>query len=166
MWPRFCRQLGDEWTVKPEVLQQLEQFTCVMYGEVRETSVNKVRAKLLRKMVGQDEKLTVKSKVDLARIPPCYDSLVPHIQRVNYRVACYKRANEPFFWKPNPSDKDQGWEKTDAGTLQPVWSCGPILPQTLIDLLEAGTVEEEECEEDDLDYAELLEYLDDDDDDT
>ena len=42
-----------------------------------------------------------------------------------------------------------------------MWSCGPILSQTIIDLQETGTFEDEECEEDDMDYDELLEYLDD-----
>ncbi|KAF3854387.1 hypothetical protein F7725_022442 [Dissostichus mawsoni] len=34
--PKFHRafsQLGDNWNVKPEVLKQLEQFTCLIYGE-------------------------------------------------------------------------------------------------------------------------------------
>lgn len=134
-----------------------------MYGQPRETSVNTVRAKMLRKMVGEDNKLTAKSRVDLARIPPCQDSLVPHVQRVNYRVACYKHANEPRFWKPKPYDAGQGWEKVDKGFLEPVWSCGPILPLSLIDMLETGVCDEEEQDEDDMDYEEMLEYMDDDD---
>ena len=161
----ISRLLGEEWSVKPEVQEQLEQFTCIMYGHARETSVNSVRTKMLRKMVGEDKKLTAKSKVDLSRIPPCSDSLLPHIQRVNYRVACYKRANEPFFWKPKPYDVGQGWEKSEKGVLEPVWSCGLILPPSLIDLLETGTgisSEDEEYGEDDMDYDEMLEYIDDD----
>uniref|UniRef100_UPI00358FCD05 uncharacterized protein n=1 Tax=Myxine glutinosa TaxID=7769 RepID=UPI00358FCD05 len=81
--PRFHKafsQLGDNWTLKPEVLRQLEQFTCLMYGQSRESSVDVVRAKLLRKMVGEDKKLTSKSKVDLARLPPCHSALKPHVQ--------------------------------------------------------------------------------------
>ena len=50
-----------------------------------------------KKMIGEDETLHNKSKVDLSRLPPCKDSLYPHIQRVNYRLACYKRAFEPIF---------------------------------------------------------------------
>ena len=51
--------------------------------------------------------------------------------------------------------------KGQGKELQPVWSCGPILLQTIIDLLETGNFEDEECEEDDMNYDELLEYLDD-----
>ena len=45
--------------------------------------------------------------------------------------------------------------------MEPVWSCGPILPPSLIDLLEKTTeeVEEEEEEEEqdvEIDYDELF----------
>ena len=80
-----------------------------MYGQSRESSVDVVRTKLLRKMVGEDEKLTSRSKVDLARLPPCQSALKPHIQRVNHRSALYKRANEAILEKPNPYDDGQGW---------------------------------------------------------
>ena len=153
----FSRQLGEEWTVKPEVQQQLEQFTCIMYGEARESLVNRVRAKMLKKLVGEETKLTIKSKVDLARLPPCQDSLIPHIQRVNYRVACYKRAHQPIFSRPKPYDAGQGWEKTGRGFLEPVWTRGPILPSSLTDLLETVDTDDEEdlVEEEYPDYDEL-----------
>ena len=95
--PRFhaiFRLLGDDWNVKLHVFKHLEQFTCLMYNQRRASSVDVVRAKLLRKMVGEDNKLTSKSKVDLARLPPCYSALRPHIQRVNHRVALYKKTAE------------------------------------------------------------------------
>ena len=66
------------------MLRQLEQFTCLMSGQSCESSVDVVRAKLLRNMVGEDKKLTCKSKVDLVRLP-----LKPHARRVNYHVALY-----------------------------------------------------------------------------
>ena len=39
-------QLGEEWNLKSHVLKQLEDFTCLMYGQNRES------AKLLCKIVG------------------------------------------------------------------------------------------------------------------
>ena len=119
-------------------------------------------------MVGEDVTLTAKSKVDFARMPPCQNSLVPHIQRVNYRVANYKRANQPIVIKPKPHDPGQGWIKTEQGCLEPVWSCGPILPLSLIDLMDSPTIEEENEEDEDemdIDYDEMLQYIDDDNDD-
>lgn len=47
------KKLVDDWTVKPEVMADLEAFTCLMYGQARETSVDAVRGKMLIKMVGK-----------------------------------------------------------------------------------------------------------------
>ena len=70
---------GEEWIVPDNVTNYLEDFLCVMYGYARETSVNTVRTKMLKKMVGKDEALTARSKVDLCRVPTCCDSLFTHI---------------------------------------------------------------------------------------
>ena len=48
-YQKAFRQLGDDWTVKPEVMADLEAFTCLMYGQARETSVDVVRGKMLKK---------------------------------------------------------------------------------------------------------------------
>ena len=117
-------------------MADVEAFTCLMYGQAQETSVDVVRGKMLKKMVGEDESLTTKSKVNLARLPPCNNNLVPHVGRVNYRLAIYKHANQPCFWRPEPYDNGQQRVKTEEGFLEPVWSCGPILPPSLIDLIE------------------------------
>ena len=106
------------------------------YGHAREKSVNTVRSAMLKKMVGKNEVLTSKSKVDLSRLPPCRDSLVPRIGRVNYRLTNYKRAHKSIFWRLNPYDSGQGWEKTEKGVLEPVWSSGLVLPPSLVDLLQ------------------------------
>ena len=132
-----------------------------MYGNSQEKSVNKLRTKMLHKMVGgTDVKLSKKSKVDLSRIPPCTNSLIPHIQCVNHRMCCYKKAHVPIFSKPKPDDNNQGWEKNDNGFLEPIWSNGNILPPSLIDLLEKGVSDNEESDEEDIDDDSLLEYLD------
>ena len=85
----------------------VEAFTCLMYGHDRERSINSVRSIMLKKMVGEDEQLTVKCKVDLSRLPPCRDNLVPHIWRVNYRLATYKQAEKENFWRPKAYDPGQ-----------------------------------------------------------
>ena len=98
-------------------------------------------------MVGEDNKLPMKSKIYLSKLPPASDNLQPHIYRVNHRLAIYKRANEPIFWTTKP------------------W---PVLPQALMDILET-TVEdleeeptEDECFEEEIDFEEMFdEELDD-----
>jgi len=76
------RKLTNDWKGNPQLLKELEQFTCLIYGESRESTVDVVRHKLLRKMVGEDKKLISKSKVDLARLPDCNSVLRqrPHVQ--------------------------------------------------------------------------------------
>ena len=60
-----------------------------MYGQAQDTSVNMVQEKVNKKMVGEDESLTIKSKIDLAHLSQCYKSIIPHVGRVNYRLAIY-----------------------------------------------------------------------------
>ncbi|KAI9525160.1 hypothetical protein NQZ68_009359 [Dissostichus eleginoides] len=64
------RQLGADWMVTDELQEEMECFTCIMYGQARMTSVDTVRVKMMRKMVGADKVLDSKSKVDLERLPP------------------------------------------------------------------------------------------------
>lgn len=162
-----CRQLGEGWTLAPKTVEQLEAFTCLLYGYPRETSVNLVRAKMMKKMVGENETISRKSNIDLSRIPPCQYSLIPHLERVNHRVAGYRRAAETISEAPKPQSNGQGWEivyggPRDVGVLEPVWSKGPILPPSLVDILEARTEEVvgdgEDDDEDivDIDFSSLI----------
>lgn len=141
-----------------QLLKELEQFTCLMYGHNRQSSVDVVRAILLRKMVGEDEKLSIKSKVDLTRLPPCRSALKPHIQRVNHRAALYKRAHEPIVEKPKAYDEGQGWMKTAEGVLEPLWSYGAVLPNSLVDLLDTDDTEGDEPEEEGTDDEEEFSF--------
>ena len=79
-----------------------------------------VRAKLQCKMVGEDEKVTFKPNVDLARLPPCHSTLMPHVQGVNYRFALYKRTDVTIPEKQKPYDDGQWCIRTDDGVLEPV----------------------------------------------
>ena len=143
----------------------LEAFTCLMYGYAREKTLNTVRSLMLKKMDGEDARLTAKSKVDLSRLPPCRDNFVPHIQRVNHRLASYKRAGQAIFWRPKPHDPGEGWEKNDTGFLKPIWRSSPILPPSLIDLIQPSSEEESAVEEEtdqEVDFREILDCDEDD----
>ncbi|KAK2181867.1 hypothetical protein NP493_378g02042 [Ridgeia piscesae] len=118
-----------------------------MYEQNRESSMDALRAKFLSKIVVEDEKLTSKSKIDLARLPPCHSALKPHLHRLKHHVALYKLADEAILAKLKPYDDGQGWIRTDDGVLEPVWSCGAALPNSLINLLYTGDREEKKEEE-------------------
>ena len=100
-------------------------------------------AKLLRKIVVEDEKLTSKSKIDLVRFPPCHSALKPHLQRLNHHVALYKHVVEAILAKFKPYDDGQGWIRTEDGVLETVWSRGGVvlrwcaaLPNSLVKLMD------------------------------
>ena len=83
------------------------------------------------------------------------NSFILHIYRVNHRIAHYKRASNAIFEIPKPFDLCQGWEKTEDNNLKSIWSCGPILPSALIDMIEKTIKEVEEdehLEEREIDY--------------
>ena len=109
---------------------------------VRETSVNAVRTKMLKNMVGEDEASSARSKVDLSCLESCRDSLFTHIQRSNYHLACYKRAASPMFERLKPFE-DQGWKMSEEGYTEPLWSKGPVLPTTLVDILDCADIDAE-----------------------
>ena len=101
--------LSNEWTVKSEVMTALEPFTCVMYGQPKEKYIRAVRGKLLRHMFGEKEALTMRSKVDLSKLPHCKDNLVPHIHRVNHCIAhILSEQTNAAFWHPKPTDPEPG----------------------------------------------------------
>ena len=129
-------QSVELWLMTDEVQQDMESFTCTMYGHVCMKSDDAVQAKMLKKMGGADQILDSKSKVDLECLPPPKVCLTAHVQRANVRVACYKGADQPILERPNPYDECMGWEKTmDEGVLEPVWTIGPILPPSLVEVL-------------------------------
>ena len=103
------------------------------------------RTKLVRKMVGDNEELTSKSKADLARLPPCQSALTPHVQRVNHRLSLQTcQRNVAILEKPMPYDHGQGWLRNDEGVLESLWLCKPVLPVSLVDILDTIDHELEE----------------------
>ena len=84
-------------------------------------------------MVGADNNLSASSKVDLSKLPQCLSSLEPHMQRVNYRLAQWKRSHENIVECPPP--EEHGWVLSENNILEPLWCNAPNLPAHLVDLL-------------------------------
>ena len=91
-------------------------------------------------MVGDDLTLVSNSIIDLARLPPSFSNLLPHIYRVNHRLACDKRFEEA----PNPYDDKQGWLKNQNNLLEPIWQAGLILSRAMVEIEDSA---EQECEQ-------------------
>ena len=144
-------ELGDSWEVSDRLVTKLEEFVCFLYGFPRVKEVNTVRTLMLRKMVGESGAIRSSSKVDLSKLPPCKQSLVPHIKRANYRAAQWKKADIPIQEIPPPTE--HGWTKCED-YIEPVWSEGPVLPSCLEDILLEITAEEETSDGEDTDSAE------------
>ena len=109
-------------------------------------------------MAGEDKPLSADSKVDLTRLPPCKALLLPHVQRVNYRLYCYKKANISIFEWPEPYNNKQGWVQENT-IIEPLWTKGIILLQSVVDMLDSSRDDEEQDE-----LENLTDYDDDDDD--
>ena len=155
------KKLGDDWTIQDSVFEDTETFICAMYGYPRESSVNIVRRKTLKKMLGEDKPFSADSKVNLTRLPPCTTSLLPNAQRVNYRLCCYKKAHISIFERPKPYDNEQGWVR-ENNMIEPLWTNGIILPQSVVDLL--GSSRDDEEQDDELELENSTDYDDDDED--
>ena len=104
----------------------------------------------LKKMVGKNKSLNQYSKVDFTILPPCKDSLLPHVQRVNYSLGCYKKANIQTFESPMSYEKNQGWVLGENNNIEPLSMRGSILPQSVADLLEANKLEEHSDHDEDI----------------
>ena len=149
--PRYhsaFQQLGNEWNLSEDVIKHLERFTCEMYGYPKLSSINSIRSAMIRKMVGEAETINQSSKIDLSELPPCRRSLIPHIQRVNYRAAQWKRSHIHQIELPPPTD--HGWTMTDD-ILEPLWSDGPVLPPSLIGILSTSSSAADSDSESDMD---------------
>ena len=74
------------------------------------------------------------------------EMLVP--PKVCYRVACYKRADEAIFESHKLYDPGMGWEKAgEDEVLEPIWTIGPILSPSLIEVSAHSSVSEDKAVE-------------------
>ena len=137
--PKFMdtfRDLGTNWEVTSKTMLQLEEFVCFMYGHSKTKSLDQARFIMLHKATGGNNgSLKHVKKVDLAKLPPCKRSLIPHIKRVNYRVCQWKNSHISSPAIPPPS-LQHGWNPSDT-FLEPVWSEGPVLPLHLTDIIQS-----------------------------
>ena len=110
--------LGSDWKVKDEVNESLEEFTCLMYGNTGIKCINKVRTLMLRKMVGDEDKL-------LGLCPPTTLQGLPLSTHWQGQLPCLSMEEISYsnLRVPTPSGQpwlEQGWRTSWAPVV--TWS--------------------------------------------
>ena len=106
---RFIRplsQLGNSWTVTDYLIDQLEESTCAIYGNVKFFSVNKLR--YFKFKLKCDGKTDATKNIDLAVLPLCKKLLIQHIKGVHFQVGIWKNTHEAQPNIPDPWEKKAG----------------------------------------------------------
>ena len=158
--PRFTRslaRLGDAWELGEDLLREVEEYTCAMYGYSRFSSVDELRLfKLKEKCEGKPT--TAMRNIDMSTLPPCRKCLIQHVRRVNYQISIWKNSHIAQPNIPVPSER-HGWTKVN-GNLEPLWIEGQVLPQRLADILQetidADSDEEGEEEDSDVEVDDIV----------
>ena len=77
-FPKFIRplsQIGNDWIIAESLIDELEEFTCAVYGQYKFASVDELRHfKIKQKCDGETD---ATKNVDLAALPPCKKSVNP-----------------------------------------------------------------------------------------
>ena len=123
--------LGDNMPISDQTIDELDAFTCAMYGRSKVTAVDDLRHVRIKELCSKNDTILPSKNVDIGSLPPCRRSLKHHIERVNYQVYIWKQAHIPNPHIPNPDR--HGWSVADE-KIEPIWFEGDVLPQQLVDI--------------------------------
>ena len=129
------KEVGKSTEITDAVFQSLEHFTCLMYGGPHAPlDINKLRyEKFLQRFSAKASALlSAYDGIDMSLLPPCRDTLVMHIRRVNYQAYIWNLADKATACIPSPVE--HGWLLND-GVLDFKWMQGDLMPQDLADVL-------------------------------
>ncbi len=115
-------------------MDELERFTCVLYGNSRTKKVNQLRFTTLQIRCGGKKQITESKKFDLATLPPCKSILEQHVLCCNFQTRIWKLAHIAKPFVPNAIE-GHGWT-LNTGIMQPKWIDGEVVPRKLVDILE------------------------------
>ena len=122
-------RLGSDWTISEELMEQIETFTCRLYGSLGNvTDINDCRYRLF---------CSRKGEIESYQLPPCRDCLQKHTKRANYQSAVWRCALEGKA--PIPSPHQHGWIISDlsdgSSNITIDWMNGPPAPMAVLELL-------------------------------
>ena len=75
--------MGKQHDLSPNLFEDLESFTCLVYGSKTIKDVNQLRYAMFSAKRGKTESY---------QLPPCRDSLRNHARRANYQCLIWKQC--------------------------------------------------------------------------
>ena len=121
--------LGDSWEVSEQLLENIEEYVCYIYGK-KTKKVNDVRNFLFQDKLRKGGKV-----IDLSLLPPCQRVLYLHVQRENMIARIWKTCKIPTSAQLNPLD--HGWDND----YHKKWS-DVVFPNDVTDLIMNVDLEE------------------------
>ena len=103
------QDVGEEEDIPSKTRDNLEKFTCKMYGSGI-SEINKLRFLKAKERfhIKGTRLFSAKENADLSLLPPCSSSLCLHIDRVNYQTLVWKQSLNAYPELPSPDQ--HGWK--------------------------------------------------------
>ena len=114
--------LGRDFPPSEDLINKLNKFTCLLYGDKTSTNADDCRYSLFKSGKCSDDVL-----------PPTCDGLIQHINRANFQTASWCQCLNAEVDIPSPAGN--GWTLTND-ELEIVWMTRPPAPQSLLECVE------------------------------
>ena len=92
----YFSKLGRDFPPSEDLVNELNKFTCLLYGDKASTTADECRYALFKSGKCSDDVL-----------PPTCDSLIQHIYRANFQAASWYQCLSPEVDLPSPVGN--GW---------------------------------------------------------
>ena len=114
--------LGESFTASSELAEDLEEFTCKLYGDTSK-DINAARYKSFCATTSEKS------------LPPCKDALLQHIKKCAYQAAIHHRSLQQSINAPSPDS--YGWSVKD-GVVNVIWKTKDAAPESLLKVVKCG----------------------------
>ena len=141
-------QLGVNDEVTDEIIDDLDDFVCTLYGFPNIHSVDDVRVRMFEQKYApnnENDPLMSISGMHPYLMPPCHNVLLQKIKRANFVAKLWKSANQAVPIQSSPVGS--GWLLED-NVYRIHWYEGDQVPRNLGQLVEGGNVLAEDYEAD------------------
>ena len=81
-------ELGTSFVINEQMLNNIQNFVCVLYGQSKLREVNEARNAVFGKYEGLGK------IVDMCMLPPCFGNLQLHTRRANYVASIYRQSRQ------------------------------------------------------------------------